>query len=163
MLPRRLWIVAWALCLVLLPAFASASPGPKKHQVSFTTKFDAISLSGAQGAPGTKETDVGIRTGTIDGKSIGIGTLEDTGTWGPGLTFKSKGLSFDTHGSVRFTASLKGTPGAGGKLTFQGTLTVNGGTGRYKGAKATLQVTGSAPLGSDPDTGIIHSAGTATF
>jgi hypothetical protein len=167
--PRILTIGA-ALLVGAVPALVvaaqaktSSAQGPKKHKVSFTTRFDAVTLSGPQGAPGTRETDAGVRSGTIDGKSVGVGALEDSGTWGPGLVYHAKGISFDTEGSVNFTTAVKATPGQGGTLTFTGTFTAHGGTGRYTHASGTIAVTGSAPLGSDPDAGILHSSGTVRF
>jgi hypothetical protein len=131
--------------------------------VNFLTLTDAVTLSGPQGAPGTKERDAGIRTGTIDGKSIGTGAVVDSGTWGPGGVFTAVGRSFDTRGTVLFRTKVTATPGAGGTLSLKGTLTAISGTGAFKGVHGTLNVTGSAPLGSDADAASFRATGTVTF
>ncbi|HEY1522230.1 MAG TPA: hypothetical protein VGF70_04385 [Solirubrobacteraceae bacterium] len=165
---RKLWWLVAILLLIAVPAFAQAQlltgqATRRTHKVAFTTLSDAVKLSGPLGAPGTKERDAGIRTGTIDGRSVGTGAVVDSGTWGAGGTFRATGRSFDTRGTVAFKTVVTATPGPGGKLRLKGTITVISGTGAFKGIRGTLKVTGTAPLGSDDDADTLRATGTVTF
>lgn len=168
---RRASLAAAGLTSVVLAAATSAlaaghsSPKLKTHRVNVTTIFSAITLSGPFGAPGTTEKDAGIQTGTIDGKSIGTGALEDTATWAAGFVLHGKGIAFDTHGTVNVTDTVKATAQHNGTFTLRGTITFHGGTGPYKRITGTIPVTGTAPIAGDPNqfTGTFHAKGTVKY
>ena len=147
--------------LVSVLAPAGVSPAATRHSVVLNGVLDTVSSTGPVGVAGTKETDAGIFSGTISGKPT-KGAVYQTATWGPGLTLTATGSAFDASGSIRGRASAKFTTHPGGALTYTSTLTVTGGTGRYKNAHGTLRLSGAVLL-SDSDAASLHLAGSITY
>jgi hypothetical protein len=142
-------LAAGVVALLLIPG---AALGGRKvpvtsHHVNLTGVLQAISSTGTIGVAGTKDTDAGLLDGTISGSPRWSGALRQVATWGAGLTLTSHGTAFSSSGTLRFTLAGKFTPGPTG-LVLSGTLTVIGGTGRYKDAHGTLRVAGAATTSS---------------
>jgi hypothetical protein len=106
---------------------------------------------------GSTETDAGVFTGTISGKSTKGAFYQDS-TWGSGLTLTGKGVVFNPDGSVRFKATAKWAPGCAGMFTYSGTITATGGTGAFKSAHGTADISGTT-LTSNPDAATFHLTG----
>jgi hypothetical protein len=152
-------VIAVIAVLVAVPALAGAKSHAKSHTVKFSGLIDTLSSTGAVGVPGTKETDSGILDGTVSGRSVGRAAFYQTATWGSGLTLAGKGRVFGTLGSIKFKATAKFTVNSNNTDSYTGTLTATGGTGLYKNAHGTVQISGLAPAAGDPDGATISLTG----
>ena len=154
-------LVVPALLLLAAPAVATA--GAESHTINLHGLIDTISSKGnaAAAAPGATETDSGVLTGTISGKSTRV-ALYQYATWGSGLTLTSKGVAFDPDGSIRFEHSDKFVGATRGTLSWSGTVTATGGTGVYKHAHGSLS-TKITTLTSDADAVTISMVGTLKY
>jgi hypothetical protein len=158
---RHVWVIPTLALLAVVPAFAGATTHATSHKVKLSGLIDTLSSTGTVGVAGSKETDTGLLSGTISGKSV-TGAFYQTVTWGSGLTLKGNGMAFDPNGSLRATVAAKFTI-SGATESYTGTIKVTGGTGAYKGAHGTLQASGKAPTASDPDAATINISGTLKY
>ena len=146
-------------------ALASRAPAgrtaTKSHKVNVSGYIDTVTSNGATGMPGSTETDGGIFTGTISGKST-KGAFYQNSTWGSGLMLTAKGVIFDPKGSIRFKASTKFVAGSGGTFSYTGTVTATGGTGLYRRVHGTVSTTGTT-LTSDPHAATFNVTGTFKY
>lgn len=150
-----------ALLLLAMPGLASARTATKSHKVNVAGYIDTVTSTGATGVPGTRETDAGLFAGTISGKPI-KGAFYQNSTWGSGLMLTATGVVFDPSGSIRVKLTAKFVPGSGGRFTYSGTVTANGGTGAYKNAHGTARTSGTT-LTSDPDAATFNLTGTLKY
>jgi hypothetical protein len=124
---------------------AEANTSKPKHTFNATVKSATITKTGSPPASGSSQVQAGTLTSSLGG---GAGTSKQTfaaGT-GPGK-FAFTGTNKFFTGSGSFNGSIKGTGGlqSNGTITFAGTETVTGGTGRYAGARGKLTFTGVLP------------------
>lgn len=146
-----------ALLLLAIPAVAGALTAPKSHKVNVSGYIDTVTSKGATGVAGSTETDVGLFTGTISGKSA-KGAFYQSSTWESGLMLTGNGVVFDPNGSIRYKLSAKFVPGTAGTFTYSGTITATGGTGAFKNAHGTASTSGRT-LTSDPDAATFNITG----
>jgi hypothetical protein len=154
-------LVVPALLLLTASAVAAASAGAQSHTVNLRGLIDTISSTGTIGSPGATETDTGILSGTISGKST-KGAFYQYSTWGSGLMLTAHGVVFDPNGSIRYKLSAKFVPASGGRLSYSGPVTATGGTGVYENVHGRLTTSGTT-LKADPDAATISMKGTLTY
>ena len=131
--------------------------------MKFSGVIDTLSSTGAIGVPGTRDTDSGILDGTVSGRSVGRAAFYQTATWGSGLTLVGSGRVFNPLGSIKFKATATWTVHPNATESYIGKLKVTSGTGLYRSAHGTVNVTGSAPADGDSDAATISLTGKITY
>lgn len=76
---------------------------------------------------------------------LGTGGFLGTSTFGPPGEFSNKFRVFFKKGTIKGQLSGAGTVNPDGSLSFTGSGTLNGGSGRYKGAEGSFTFEGSQP------------------
>lgn len=137
-------IAVYGLSGILLAfGFAGVSQaGGKQHPKSRTTKVTCqLALTATIQPPIPKAENFG----TIKcGAPLGDGLEHDTSTGVPG-SFSGPIEQFFKQGSLVGTTAITYTRDAtSGLITYKGTITINRGTGRYRGVNAAATVTGSS-------------------
>ena len=136
----RKFLVA-ATCLVALVASVAVAHAATKHKVSETLKLRVL----------TSDSSGARFTGTIQDKAEGQGAVVIDASGSADATVNTiKGVGFFRLGTIAVKGSVATTPRADGSgFDYSGTATVTGGTGKFKGAKGKLKLTGSATA-ADP-------------
>ena len=135
----------------------------KSHTLKLSGLIATLSSTGAAGVPGTTETDSGILDGTVSGRAVGRGAFYQSSTWGPGLTLAGGGRVFNPLGSIRFNATATWTVNANATESYTGKLKITGGTGLYRNAHGTVNVTGNAPADGNSHAATIGITGHITY
>jgi hypothetical protein len=134
-LTRRL-AAALALLALVISVAAPATLGAakkKSHKVNVTVTAAVVQSGG-----GTS-TIAGVAKGTpIKGQAATLYTLSGTGA-----TQTAAFTVFDKRGSMSGTSTATVTPAPNNTATVNGTGKITSGTGAYKGARGTLNVTGT--------------------
>jgi hypothetical protein len=121
---RRLHIpIAVAIVALLVPALAGAQ-AKKRRAVDIAVKAAVVDNAGG----------VNTVAGAISGRPIGSGAVVYR-TRADGSELVSRYTAFARRGSIRGTTRVTPTPQPDGSTSFSGTLQVEGGTGRYRGAR----------------------------
>lgn len=103
-------------------------------------KARKIAVAGVTKAVGFPEPGQIHDRGTITGKPFGSGTVDLLATFGPDQTMTAEFTLANRRGSAFGTATTSYTV-SGNEITFTGSATLDGGTGRYRGIKgANLKV-----------------------
>lgn len=157
--PRRTALAVPLIILAVAAPFALATP--TSHPIKLTIHSFTTSSSSSTDAPGTRQTGVGLVSGTPIGQ--GVSTLADkvTAASQAGITFKGHITIYTVNGNLSATITINVTPTASGGATGSGTGTFTGGTGRYKGTHGSFTFTGSqSPTAPDFT---VHLTGTAKY
>jgi hypothetical protein len=156
----RLFLIAAIVAgaLVAIPAVISQAAKRKNHDVDATALVATVKPASA---PGKTSVGAGYVTGDPYGKGAVI--LKSKSTTNPDNTASVTGkfTLFNKRGSVSGTTEGKVTPTTGGNATFEGTGEATSGTGKYKGAKGDIDVTGTF----DSGTGVLtlHATGKVKY
>lgn len=161
---RLVLLVPLALGLaatIYVVAGASATPSQRTCKIDVTGSFVTVAvLSGNPPLSGTAQ-DVNTVDGKICGKVVHGAGRDVTTYTAPGV-FSGKGVSFGPNGSTRNTFEGTGTVMPNGDITFSGSGTITGGTGRFKGASGSFTFTGSQEADSN-GVSTQHLVGTITY
>lgn len=136
---RRTSLFGLLVAIGLFAIASSAIARPTAHKINATGVAATVATQ-ASGA---------TLAGTLSDPGIGNGAVVYNTTNGglQRVTF----TAFLAGGSFRGTLSVTLTPATGGGSTTVGTGKITGGTAKYKGAKGSLQETGSID-----STGLVH-------
>ena len=131
---RRLCIgIAVAVMGVLLVPGVADSAAKKKHKADITVKAAVVGSANGEN----------IVAGALSGKPAGAGAVVYRSR-ASGSDIAATYKAFYQRGTLRGTSLVTATPQPDGTVSFNGTLQVKGGTGKYRGAKGKdLKVTGS--------------------
>lgn len=99
-------------------------------------KTRKIAVTGATKAVGFPQPSQIHDRGTITGKPFGSGTVDLLATLGPNQAMTAEFTITNSRGSAFGTATTTYSI-SGSEITFTGTATLDGGTGRYRGITAT--------------------------
>jgi hypothetical protein len=124
---------------------AEATTSKPKHKFNATVRSTAITKTGTPPAAGSSQFSAGSLTSSLGG-GASTGTQKFAAGTGPGkFAFTGTNKFFTGNGSFR--GSVKGAGGlqSNGTITFTGSESITGGTGRYAGAKGKLTFTGFLP------------------
>jgi hypothetical protein len=96
---------------------------------------------------------------------LGTGAYLGTNTFGPPGQFTGKFRAFFKRGTLKGTLSGTGSANPDGSLSFQGSGSYTGGSGRYKGAEGSFTFTGSQPADttSDSEPAVFQVDGTVRY
>jgi hypothetical protein len=131
---RRLYIgiVVAVVGLLLVPGVAG-SAAKKKRAVDVTAKAAIVDAAGG----------VNTVAGSLSGKPVGSGAVVYKAR-AAGSQVTSTYTAFAKGGTIRGTTAVTATPQPDGTTSFDGTLQIAGGSGKYRGAKGKdLKVTGT--------------------
>jgi hypothetical protein len=123
-------------CVLALALVACASPvaiAASKHKVSVTVQQAVVSTSGNQ------LVNAGVVSGTYGAGAV---VLRATVS---GTTITVRGTVWYTRGTITGKGTFHSAVQADGSTTATGTLTVTGGTGKFKGATGSFTATGKSP------------------
>lgn len=137
-----------ALVLAGVALLAPAAAQAVTVKADATVRLATISSKGTPPAPGSSSTSAG----TVSRGALGRGAITSKLTFGENLSFTGSTRSFFAAGTVAGTlkGSAKGNPD--GSVTFSGSGTFTGGTGRFRGAKGKFSFTGTLPSGAQVTT-----------
>lgn len=131
---RWLLVLAGLVTALSLPAIALAA---KSHRVNLTTVQTDLVTSGNNVSTSGIVSGGPIRSGAIVQHTVIVSSS------GPTLVNRVTFTIFATDGSLSGTGTSTRTRNPDGTTTVAGTRTVTHGTGRYRGAKGKLTVTGT--------------------
>jgi hypothetical protein len=122
-------------------AVPAAQGATGKHQLKLTIRDSTIVAQGDR--PGDRQTTAGLISGPAFGS--GIESISDRVTSASASTFSFAGTItiYSSHGTLDGMITIRIKPQAKGGATGAGTLTITGGSGRYKGARGALTFTGA--------------------
>jgi hypothetical protein len=132
-------------------------------QADHKTKYDvdATALAATVKTSGSRSVVAGYVTGDPFGKSAVI--LKDKSTVNPDGTAKADGkfTVYNKRGSVSGTVEATATPHPGADTTFDGEGKITSGTGKFKGSKGDVNITGSY----NSSTGVLtlHATGSVKY
>jgi hypothetical protein len=136
--PRRgsrlsAFAVLGAIGALMAPVAASAATPPQTIQINATVTARPVGLITSEAA-----TLAGVTTDPVLGEGAAVYKVAY-----PALTYTF--VEYQTNGTFHGSGQLVAatTAGLDGMRTLSGPVNVTGGTGDYKGAKGTLQLTGS--------------------
>jgi hypothetical protein len=159
---RRIAIAALLLATAVAAPLVTpvAQAAPASHTLKLTIHSFTTGYAGKPETPGSRQTGVGIVTGSPLGQ--GVSTLADkvTAASPAGIKFSGAIAIYTVNGGLSGTIKLTVVPNSTG-ANGSGSGTFTGGTGRYKGAHGTFTFTGSQ-TGSQPDF-TVHLTGSATY
>ncbi|MDQ6914900.1 MAG: hypothetical protein M3155_03720 [Actinomycetota bacterium] len=131
-------VKALALAAVATLAVTGTAVAAKSHAVNSTGKVSAVASQGSKT----------IAVGWFNGAPFGADTVALFKTAVQAGKLKSTFVAYNSHGSIRGTATQTSTPQPDGSAKLAGTGKVLGGTGAYQGATGNLTVSGTQPKGS---------------
>jgi hypothetical protein len=136
---RRIAVSIASLALLSAAPAAVAAAKPTSHKVNLTARAAIIAVAGSKLT----------FAGDISDKTLGKGAVIFTSVV-TGDNVKVSYVTFTAKGTTKGTAAAKATNEPDGSVSYAGTLKITGGTGAYKGAHSTkdLTVTGTVPKDS---------------
>jgi hypothetical protein len=138
-------VTSVVLTAALVVGGISVAEAKTSHKFNATVKAANITKTGTPPAAGSSQVQAGTLTSSLGGGASTGKQAFAAGT-GPGkFAFTGTNKFFTGSGSIR--GSVKGAGGlqSNGTITFTGTESVTGGTGRYAGARGKLTFTGFLP------------------
>lgn len=139
---KRTGLVSVCCAAVLMAAPLSAVAGTRKAvPIKLTQRLTTLSSSGS------RVTVVGTSDGTI-ARASRHGALRAVIKTVAPSKFTAKGTLFYAAGTLRYTLNGTVKSGPAGSLSFRGTGSFTGGTGKYAGAHGSFTGSGTKPAGS---------------
>jgi hypothetical protein len=150
---KRLTVAA-ACVAALLASYVPVADAASKHAFSGTLKARVL----------TSSPSLVVYTGIISAKGLGEGTvvIRVTPAQAPN-TFNTVATAFFKKGSVTTKGTNTSTTDpATNNATYSGNVKAVGGSGMFKGATGTVNLSGTSP-GADPTYGTFTLKGTLTY
>jgi hypothetical protein len=142
---KRVTSVILTAALVVGGISVAEAKTSNKHKFNATVKSVAIAKTGTPPAAGSTQLSAGTLTSSLGGGAI-TGKLTFAAGTGPGkFAFTGTNKFFTGNGSFRGSVKGAGALQSNGTITFTGSESVTGGTGRYAGARGKLTFTGFLP------------------